>query len=77
MPEHLDEETLELYVLGRLPLAEVPRVIGHLSGCSSCQASAAHESQIAIDILSTATPAEIPGIEEWSSAAYRPTETRH
>jgi hypothetical protein len=54
MPKHLDEEILELYVLGRLSPIEVPKVRVHLSSCLSCQARAMHEADIAIDILSTA-----------------------
>jgi anti-sigma factor RsiW len=70
MPEHLDEETLELYLLGRLLPAEVPRVTEHLSGCPSCQARAAHEGDIAIDILSTAISASQPeALDETSPAA--------
>jgi hypothetical protein len=70
MPEHLDEEILELYALGRLPLMEVPRVIGHLSGCASCQARAAYESDIAMDILLTAEPTGHPeALDETSPAS--------
>lgn len=70
MSEHLDEETLELYLLGRLPLAEVPIVTAHLASCPSCQARAAHEGDIAIDILSTAISASQPeAVDETSPAA--------
>jgi len=73
MPDHLDEEILELYVLSRLPPAEVLRVNTHLSSCPSCQARAAHEGDIAIDVLSTAEPDSHPeALDETSPAASDP-----
>lgn len=73
MPHHLDEEILELYVVG-VPVTELPRVIGHLGGCQLCQARATHELDIAMDMLLTVEPAEVQSSEEWNSAVSR---TRH
>src|SRR5437763_5163392 len=47
--QHPDPETLGLYLRGKLPAAEAREIEKHLSGCISCQRTAAEEATPAGD----------------------------